>query len=215
MAQFDFYGTWEDSLTFLETLVRLDRFTFVVDMWYTEPVPFQFKTLTDEVVAVVRKRTRVYLWADEYSRFPPYFGEPTDELWMINPTHGGPALDLSLPACFEREGKLCLASGNLFYQPQYCNPETGEWYKPPEALKRAYYEVRALLRKGMVKRYVRSRTVVNGAIKPTIEPLWIGPNAMALLEKSEAGILIDGWQTGTDLRKIRSELEPLIDEYEE
>ena len=125
-------------------------------------------------------------------------------------------MDLSLPGCFERDGKLCLRPGDLFYQPRYCSPETGEWYKPPEALKRAYKEVQVLLRKGMAKRYMRSRIVTSeGVIKPIILPLWIGSDAIKLLEAGSAWILSerDDWRTGGDLAKVRNELEPLVDEY--
>jgi len=216
MADFYFYGTWEDSWTYLETLARLERFTFVVDMWYTKPIPFQFRTLTDEIKSTVYKQRRVYLWSDEYSRFPPDFGEPTSNgLMMIDPIGGGPALDLSLPACFEREGKLSVGLGWFGYQLQYKNPETGEWYKPPEALKRAYKEIRALLRKNMVKRFARSRSITDRGIKPRIETLWVGPNAAALLEVGKADILVGCewvWKRGVELSKTRSELEPLTDE---
>jgi len=218
MAQSSFYGTWEDSWAYLEKLIRLDRFTLIVDMWYIKREPFQFKTLTEDIKRVLQKRPHIYLWSDEYSRFPPDFGEPTSNgLMMINSTRGGPALDLTLPHCFEREGKLCLALGGFTYQPLCQNPETGEWYKPPEALKQAYKEVQALLRKGMVKRYMRSRTATSkGIIKPIIMPLWIGLDAIKLLEAHTAWILFgnDDWKTGADLAKARGELKPLIDEYE-
>jgi len=119
MADFFFYGTWEDSRTYLETLVHLERFTFVVDMWYTEPVALQFTTVTDDVESTVHKRRRLYLWSDECSQFPPNFGEPTpNELMMISLSGSGPALDLKLPACFELKGKLSVGIGWLGYQPQ-------------------------------------------------------------------------------------------------
>jgi hypothetical protein len=217
MAQFDFYGSWEDSRTYLEKLIHQQRFTFVIDMWYTERVPFLFKTLTEDTENVLQKHSRVYLWSDDYSRFPPGFGEPNSTgQMMIRPTEGGPALDLTFPHCFRHNEKFQLGSGMLFYQPTYHNPETGEWYKPPEALKQAYKEVQALLRKAMVKRYICSQTVTTeGIIKPIIMPLWIGSDAIKLLEAGMVEILFgrDDWKTGKDLAKTRSELEPLVDEY--
>jgi hypothetical protein len=213
MADFFFYGTWEDSWMYLETLVHLERFTFAIDMWYAEPAPFQFETMTDEVENIVRKRRRLYLWSSEYSRFPFVFSAPTSNgLMMIDPTVSGPVLDLSLPDCFDVEGRLSIGLGSLGYQPQYENPETGELYKPPEALKQAYKEIRALLQKGMVKRFARSRSITEFGIKPAVESLWVGANAVTLLETGTADILVGCewvWKEGTELRKTRDEAEAL------
>jgi len=218
MADFYFYGTWEDSWTYLETLIHLERFTFVVDMWYTEPVPLQFRTVTADVESIVRKRPRLYLWSDEYSQFPPVFGNPTSHgLMMIHLSEGGPALDLALPACFELKGKLSVGIGSLGYQPQYQNPETGEWYKPPETLKRAYREMRALLQKSLVRRYAWSRSITGRGIRPEIKTYWVGPNAAALLEAGEADIMVGCewvWKKGTELRRTRDEVMALPNDDE-
>lgn len=218
MADFYFYGTWEDSWRYMEILACMRRFTFVVDMWYTEPIPVQFETLTDEVKDIVYKQRGLYLWSKEFSRFPPIFGKPTSSgLMRIHLSESGPALDLVLPACFEYEGRLSVGLGWFGYQPQYQNPETGEWYKPPEALKRTYQEIRTLLRKNMVKRFVRSRIITGHGIRPTIDTLWLGRDAAALLETGKADILVGDesmWKRGAELKKTRGELEPLSDEYE-
>jgi hypothetical protein len=206
MGQFNFYGTWNDSLAYLELLVRMEQFTFVIDMWYTQPVPLQFMTLTNEVKAAVRKRPRVYLWCDRYSQFPPGFREPTPNgLMMIDPTKSGPALDLGLPVRFERNGQLGVGLGDLFYQPIYYEPRTREPYAPPEALKQTYNEVRTLLRKNMMKRYIRSQMITSKNItKTTIETLWIGSDAMALLESGAVKILVNGeLRSGAELSKTR------------
>lgn len=49
MAEFFYYGVWEDSWNLVEELCRLRRFTFVHDEWYSDRVPVTFSALTPEV----------------------------------------------------------------------------------------------------------------------------------------------------------------------
>jgi hypothetical protein len=214
MAEFDFYGTWEDSSLYLEKVVTLGRFTLVVDMPYEQPVVFQSKVLSEDLMTLLQQRPHLYLWSDEYSRFPAGF-LPGRHYVTIDPHISGPALQLSLPICFPAEVNVRLGEGVLSYLPLYENPETGELYKPPEALKQAYNDVRRLLQKTMARCFVRCRVVSAGVIKPIVVPLWIGPNAMDLLEAGKAEIRVAGeWRMGKDLSRSRSELSLLVDEDE-
>jgi hypothetical protein len=213
MAQFDFHGSWEDSRSYLERLVRLQRFTFVVNKAYTSPVPYQFSTVTDETWAIVQQRPNLYLRSEEYSRFAPSFGAPVRGSMRISQVHSGPALELSLPYCSDRSGNCCLGLGILMYQPLYQDPETGEWFKPPESLKRAFGQVRTLLRQDMAKRYLRVQTVRNGIIRPEAMILWIGCDAMAALEAGTAQLCLGRELVPlADLAKTPSELPPVTDE---
>ncbi len=212
MAQFDFAGTWVDSWAHLERLVDTGRFSFVVDKWYTEPVPLQFRALDEDIRDIVRHRRGVYLFSDSYSRFPVAFGPPTSNgLMLIAPKEGGPSLELVLPACFEKEGKTHLRSGWLMHQPYFQNPETGEWYRAPEELRLAYKQVCALLRRGLVKRYMRIYPVKASPPRCVIQTKWIGPDGAALLEAGAAEL---NGRSGQEFAKTRTELEALPDEPE-
>lgn len=217
MAEFCFYGTWKDSLGWLEMLCEMRRFTFVESGWYTAPVPRQFTTIDDGCPEWLHKPAVLFLWSDSYSRFPPAFTDPNSDGQMrIDSDKGGPALNLWLPACFEYKGRLVeyrgrlsVGLGSLGYQPEYENPETGEWYKPPEALKQAYEELRALLRKSMVKRFAWGRRFTGRDFKPIIETYWLGRHAAQLLDEGKAEILLGHesvWKTGADLYKRKNEM---------
>ncbi len=220
MAEFDFYGTWEDVWSLVQKLTDLGQFTFVVDKPYTEPMAFEFTNFSADLEAMLCARPRVYLLSEEYSRFPLQFHEARGH-WMIDELSSGPTLDLCLPICFERDGKLCLYQGYLGHLACYQDPETGQWYKAPQALKRAYEKTRALLRKGMAKRYLGCRSWTPlGDYKPRADLFWIAQSAMAMMDSGLAGILLgqanfvlgESWVTGADLAKTRGEVR-LPDEY--
>ena len=220
MAEFDFYGTWEDDWDLLQKLTNLGQFAFVMDKPYTEPVPFEFTDSSADFEAMLRERPRVYLLSEEYSRFSLQFHEVRGH-WIIDEMSSGPALTLDLPTCFERDGKLCLREGYLGHLAHYQDPETKQSYKAPQALKRAYEKTRALLRKGMAKGYLGCRNWTPlGDYRPRTDLFWIAPNAIAMIESGLAGILLgqanfalgETWVTGADLAKTRAEVR-LPDEY--
>ncbi len=217
MAEFCFFGTWEDSLAWLEMLCQMRRFTFVDDGWYTTPVSRQFTSVPGGPPEWLRKPATLFLWADSYSRFPPVFTKlKSDDLMRIDLVRGGPAMRLGLPACFEREGRPSVGRGYLEYQSEYQNLETGEWYKPPEALKQAYSELRTLLRRSMVKRFAWQHTMTKLGLRPMIETYWLGRHAAELLDEGKADILVGHesvWKTGAELYKRKSDMpEPPEDE---
>lgn len=215
MAQFDFYGTWSDSEKYIDVLSRSGSYTFVADMWYAGPIPLQFTRWTDESRAILKDSRRIFLWSDQYSQFPPQFSKPTSKgLMRIDPAYCGPALDLSLPPYFEQDGKMRLVAGNLFYQLQYFDPVTGKSYKPHEALKSAYKDAKSLLCKEMQRWFVASQVVRNGEFISTIETIWIGLHAAAVLTAKQAEIQINGeWRQGEDLSRNRSKVPPRHDEW--
>jgi len=77
--------------------------------------------------------------------------------------------------------------------------------------------MRALLQKGLVRRFAWSRSITGRGIRPKIETYWVGPSAAALLEAGEADILIGcewAWIKGTELRRTRDEVEALPNDDE-
>src|SRR5438874_9967260 len=138
MGDFYFYGTWKDTWALLEAITSQERFEFIVDMWYSEAKPIRFKTLTNELRSIIEKQPRLYLWSEEYSRFPPYFSTPTSNgLMRIDLTRSGPALDLSLPGVVTMGKQVGLTLGRLGYQPRQVHPRTRETFGPSSALKAA------------------------------------------------------------------------------
>ncbi len=200
MAEFDFYGTLEDSWALLEELAATNRFTFLIDMALKEQKPYEFSVLTEEVKQTLQKHPKVFLWSDEYSRFPLHFLQSSGGFFHIYPLKGGPLLELSLPRAVARESRIRLVGGDLMHQTSYGNAETGGIYAAPEELRRVYRQVKNLLRENLVKRYAQVRMVRNGNFLDRAEAVWIGHNALALLETGKAEIQIAGeWLEGKDL----------------
>lgn len=201
MAEFNYYCTWDESLDYLHELVNLQRFTFVVDMWYSSiDEILQFTSLSDPIMNILQKHSRLYLWSEEYSRFPPILiGPHTSNLSLIYNSNCGPALDILFPHGYKEENEIArLGCGFLMYQPYYVYPGTYNSYAPPEKLKQAYKDVRTLLQKKMVKGF---------STRTASRPFWIGKTAINLLENGQAVIRIGGNPnnilTGRDLIPAR------------
>jgi hypothetical protein len=203
MAEFNFYGTHEDWWLYLDALVQRGGYTFVMDLWYKEPKVVSFTAPTDQVQGQILKRPVLYLWSDRYSKFPPYL-EQLSDCAMIDRFNSGPALHLSLPSWYEKDGEWRLGAGWLVYEQEYRDPRTGEWYKPPPAMKEDFLTVRKLLQQLMLKRYAVF-PLQPGEKKPEVQTLWIGPDAVKRLDADEAQIRIyTDWWKGSELKTRRS-----------
>jgi hypothetical protein len=216
MAEFDFYGTWLDMQAILKKLVLMEEFNFVIDKWYLEPKLIQFKNLTEENLLMIKEHRKFYLWSEEYSRFPPKLSSPTSNgNMMIDILDCGPAIELVLPAQFECENKMCFRDGFIMYQAQYFNRETREIYKPSEVLKSTFYQIKSLIQKSMIKRFLRTERIAQtGEWKVFIEVIWIGLDALQMIESNKAEILWgrDRHISGSDLAKNRNEISMDIEE---
>ena len=207
VAEFQFYGTWNDARSCLEAITALGPFTFVLDKWYAEPIPKQFTVLDENSIEAVRKDPGVYVLSAHYTRFPVRFGRPTPTgLMRIWSTESGVSLHLSLPVEHNHQGRLRVGMGLLSYQAEYHDPVTGQRYMASEELKRAYAYLRSVLCRQLMKRYVESTVVRNGRFIPIVETLWIGRSAIALLDAGQAEILVNGeFRHGSDLKNKRAE----------
>jgi hypothetical protein len=95
------------------------------------------------------------------------------------------------------------------FQAQYFNLETREIFKPSDELKSTFYQIKSLIQKSMVKRYLRTgRFIQTGESKVFIEPQWIGLEAIQMIEADKAEILLgqDRHISNLDLAKKRSDL---------
>ncbi|MDR3577982.1 MAG: hypothetical protein P4L50_29305 [Anaerolineaceae bacterium] len=216
MAEFEFYGTWLDMEAILKKLVPLERFNFVIDKRYLEPKLIQFENLTEENLLIIKAHRKFYLWSEKYSKFPPKFGPPNSNGEMrIRILHCGPAIEFLLPVQFEFENKTCFRPGSIMFQAQYFNLETREIFKPSDTLKSTFYQIKSLIQKSMVKRFLRTeRFIQTGESKVFIEPQWIGLEAIQLIETNKAEILLgqDRYISNLDLAKKRSDLSIEIEE---
>jgi hypothetical protein len=191
MANFDFHGTWEDSLFILANIVNQNKFWFVIDRTYIKKDPLIFTSLSKEIINHINEDPNIYIFLDENSQAQlNYTIFDENDSMTIDQKHSGPSLELWL--CKEQpyEDKVQLGMGKLFYPHYFIDQITEEMYKPPEVLKKAYLEIQRILKKTMKKRYLQFYEVREKEIK--LKPLldWIGPNGMKLIEEGKAGIRI-------------------------
>lgn len=206
MAEFHFYGTWEDTWKHLQRIAAETSLVGAIDQWYTSPKVYEFTGVTDEVKRLVKKNPRIFFLSDRYTYFPFHFIGPTPSgLLRIDPEWSGPTLDLSFPACFECGEKVCIRSGRLFYQRRYIDPESEEYYKPPHELKQAFKEIQSVLKKDLTRLQTSYRMTGQRGVKNTKAPIWIGSNALRLLDEGIAKIGIGAeWKTRVDMSSRRN-----------
>jgi hypothetical protein len=205
MAEFSFYGTWDDSRTYLERLAQLQQFTFVINKAYAEPTPMEFTAITDETWAWVQRHPFLLLWSAEYSRFPPIFDRPVRGFMRISVFRSGPAIEVSLPRPLEQDGQLRIHAGDIMYQARYQDPDSRGWYDSPKTIRSTFNVTRSLLRKFLVRRYVRVEAVRCGRIRLQPIPVWIGHAAHRLLEEHR-GVLGPSCWTLEDLAETADDL---------
>jgi hypothetical protein len=176
MREFYFLGTWSDSWEVLETLLCDSRFTVSPDRWYTEPRADVFGNLPTSLKALLEEKGHLFIWSSAYTTAGPYLrrqsqGEKAG-LYAIRISQGGPGLELTLPACFTRDGKLWLNYGCLTYPRLTEDPRSGEWRKPTPELISGFKEV---------AERIRSCLVHEGRD-------WVGKEAQRLLRSGEAAL---------------------------
>ena len=69
MPQFDYYGTWDDSVAVLRCLFEYDSIRVVHDsgIW-REPSPHYFQSVTDELLHLLRQRPFLFIYG-QFSSF--------------------------------------------------------------------------------------------------------------------------------------------------
>jgi len=188
MAQFDFYGSWEDTLAILNALIALKKYSFLIDERYElEAPPFWFDHLDDISLKELEGWHYVLLWSRDYSMFPPYFHiyPAIPQVKNVSIEKSGPALELTLVKNGTLKGQAIVGYGWLMHPSCFYYPDTGEPYKTPEALKQAYREVRRIIMSCCERRYLPAFQVTPRGFKSYVKTYWIGKRGLAALEAGE------------------------------
>ena len=223
MPEFSYFGVWDDSLDQLQAIAGLGRFRFVVgSRRYQEPKALEFTQPAQIAPDLVGKPLVLHLWSDEYSLFPPRF-DRHGEWFGIDTVRSGPTLSLTLPASFERDGRVSVGHGLVHCPNFWQNPDTGAHYGTPDKLRRAYADVRAVLRREtLVQRFLAAEGFNMRAVdwEPVVESYWIGRHAAATLDEGQTDIIVGWtgggrwaeprWATGAELSRTRKEAEALL-----
>ena len=222
MAEFNFYGCWQDSLEILTKLAIEGKFRFFFDKHYDQPEPTWLNILEDGCQDEIESPVKLGLWSSDYSIFPLAFESYAYQgktYYEIKHSYSGPALSLLLPANYiNNSSGIQLGHGWASYPSVFYHPRTLEPYTPPETLKSAFTEIKKTIKAYSEKRYIPSlRINSKGELKPIIETLWIGKKGLSLIERGEAMIFIrhDAVFSQTNLAKNRSDLVPYLFEARE
>lgn len=187
MPEFNFYGTWVDTVSILSRVITVFNCKFLVDKWYDEPIPLIIQELTEENLSIIKENHSLFLWFDKYSSITPTFDHPNSSgQTRINSIKSNPSIELIIPFYFEQHGKMGLRPGTLLYQMKYLNPINKESCKPSDDLKRHYQLIRKEIIKCLEKRYFQTEIflVSKERWESKIETLYIGKSALDGLQKN-------------------------------
>lgn len=208
MAQFDFYGDWEDSIVILKELFHLNGLTLILNKYYQEPNPIILKQLDDDVLLLLKNKPRMLIWSDLFSIFPPQFFKFKDGDMMIQINESGPGFELELCRSSEKSDKLRLIPGMLFRPPQFYHPVSKTPYKLSDDILIEYSKIKQTICHSLEKRYFASQKItINGKITPIAEPIWIGKHGLTLIESDTAFINIYRRNIGKeDIKKHKDDV---------
>jgi len=210
MAEFNFYGSWQDTITILEQLLNTKLFRIIADIAYNEPIVYEINSLSIDAQSVLKQNHHIFLESNSYSRYPIKFSEPNKGGYIgILQLRSGPLINMMLPDEYTSNNKWRVGRGRIAFPPYFVIPNTYDSYKPPQELKDIFALSKKIIQKNMVKQYWRwSKVGMSGIANPSIETLWIGKDAINLLETK--GYFIkwgqDVWITASDLYKKRDDL---------
>lgn len=202
MAEFNFYGTWKDSINLLNQLIRSGPFRLIADIAYSDARALEISSTSDDLLEAVRITHHLYVWSDSYSRYPIRFGKRSSHGEItINQLESGPCISMYLPDEYRKDGKLRVGRGDIQYPPYFVNPTTNTTYPPPDELKKSFRFLKALIQKKFRKKYWQPLKLSPYGRPSSIEPIWIGDNALELLKTGNYYIKYgqDAWFTISDL----------------
>jgi hypothetical protein len=182
MAEFEFGGNWDDSWLIIKALLERADLALLADLIYQEPKPVYLSGIGNkEQLRSELKNRGIYIAGKNFSHFPPRFVQrdcgPAAGTYWINNREGGPHLSLTLPPCYLEKGMTMVGSGSLVCHDDFRNPSTRKWQKAAPELKTAYQEIKALLKKFLVRH------------KLPYGSIWIGRNALTMLQSGKAQLV--------------------------
>ena len=193
MGQLSFLGTWSDSWGILEAIFATKEYSLVPDLYYDKPEPFFATQVDDTLKSMLLDRINGYIWSTKFALYPPWM-ERTEAgknagKYSVSETREGPCLRLVLPACYEEGGFINLAPGMLSSPRWTIKPRTNVPEKPSPELRAGFKEVKAIIKRQLVRLKVRP-------------DIWSGQEASRLVEEGRARI--HGFERPGRNRKIEN-----------
>lgn len=178
MRLFEYFATFEESMSIVDDLCR-QGFTIIVEpRLVDEPKARSFDHVTPELTAVLEQAPNFYL-SGSFTTFPVQFERPREGAgagkYMVDQLTLGPIMQGLVARINVVSGVRRLLPGDISYQDAYRHPDTGEWVKPSSELKAAHRQAVATIKKRCVRHEYS-----------TGEAIFIAGDALELLTRGEA-----------------------------
>lgn len=178
MAQFDFFGTWEDSWEILEKVIMTFNCKLIPDLWYSSEIINMYEAVTEDLKLHLVKRRHLFILKqiDEVSMngFLKNRAIHSNGQYRIDPEIFGETIELTLPACYKNNNITMLGLGMLTYCREYYNFTKNSWEKPTNELKTFYADLRKVIRRCIIsKKYPKGK-------------IWIGRDAFRKVSEGKA-----------------------------
>jgi hypothetical protein len=189
MAEFHYYGTFDESLAILGDVLSLGGLEALHDHGVRRPEDLpRFGLLTEELKDRLRLVPRYFI-VGPFTGSPlsfdvletgPYAGE-----YRIQETENGPVLRGWLAQLREIDGLPTLCSGDFGHQRHYWDTRTNTGFWPPDDLKKSYAQIVRRMKRHLVQHQLGKK-------------VWITPGALGLLLAGKARIKDIGVLTPSD-----------------
>jgi hypothetical protein len=153
MPAFYHCATFDESIAMLRDLCA-QGYRIIAGRSYDEPSAPQYDRVTDQLLEQLRVGPG-YCLTGEFTRFPVQLRQldssPASGNYIVDALTEGPVLEGLLARVRAVDGKDTTIPGFVSHQPQYRNPESGQWEKAPSDLKAAYKRAVSIMKKHLVK----------------------------------------------------------------
>lgn len=174
MSAFYYSATFDESMTLLGALCEAG-FRVIPGATFPDAHAHEYPRADAALVHALREGPGFYL-AGEFTRSPVVLrrldGGPEAGRYVVDGLSQGPVLEGLLAREVAVDGGVTLLLGYLSFQPQYLNPQTGQWEAASVELKTAHRKATVLMKKLLTK---------DAAAK-----FPIGPDALRLVSQGQA-----------------------------
>lgn len=189
MAEFDFFGTWNDTINLLKIIYETKNAKVVAKKAYRSPKEkvIDFNNKTD--IELIRKNYSVIIFPELIPTQDICFSYITSRKnYVIDLFRSGPIIDVGLADKFGEEGDYRLGMGHIQIPPYFIDPKSNKQYSPPNELKNYYLLIKRKFQKILIRKFFKYEKFVNNEFQQKILPIWLGKDAMRLLKEKKAYI---------------------------
>lgn len=184
MAEFSYFGDWNDAWFILEIIMSVPGLRFVPDIIYKKQKVVYFEDF-DSYRRSVRHPSKGYIWGPFSEVRPVFFniGESgkskNGDKYVIDLIGGGMKFQFQPCGLYDLGDFTNISIGSISYQQWYFRGNSEETVFPDARLKDAYRQITNRLKRYLIRKKIK-------------RSFWIGPSALKLVQAGEAKITAKG-----------------------